>query len=91
MQLGSEKYLTDGLGKSIRVIEIGATTNVVHQLTSDKQSQRQRQPITNGSDEAKDHQHHIYTVRMHEDRPYGPPSSSSSILLLPHFALVLLH
>ena len=85
------KYLVQFVGKKIRATEIGDATDVVHQLTTDKENYRQCQPITNGSDESQNHQHHIYAVGMSEDGQHWPTCSSYLLLLLPRLAPGFLH
>lgn len=43
------------------------TADIVHQAAGDQQNQRRREAVTNGSDEAEEHQQIIYAVCMDEN------------------------
>lgn len=43
------------------------TADIVHQAAGDQQNQRSSEAVTNGSDEAEEHQQIVYAVCMDEN------------------------
>lgn len=84
-----KKDLVDVINEDV-CSESWRITKIVHQLASNKQYKRCTKTITNGSDEAKSHQPHIYIIRMHENWPYGSLYLLQFLLLITHFSFSLL-